>query len=390
MMTVSELNKLINTELTLSPYLQRVEVEAEIGRITKHSSGHYYFLIKDKKSSIDCVMFKSAVMKLKNDFSEGDFVKLKGRVSIYEQNARLQLYVTSVELQGEGKFLKEFFEMKEKLSKEGIFNSKKELKPFPSKIALLTSKSSAAIKDFKKVISNRNPLIEVVDYNVNMQSNQTPLQIIEVLKGLEENFDLVVITRGGGSYEDLRYFNDEELARYIYEYNIPIISAIGHEIDFTIIEYASDYRAATPTMAAEMATDDIFKYLKNIQIFLNNSSSHIHKDIELLKKNSNSLYKNIEFLSNKKISEFNYRIQKIKDDITNNLTNLIDMNKLRLDNESNYLSSINPLNIINKGYGLISKDNIIIKDIKKINVGDDINIKIKNGNIFANVKEVIK
>ncbi len=388
-LTVSELNRLINTELSLSPFLQRVEVEAEIGRITKHSSGHYYFVIKDNYSSIDCIMFKSAVNKLKSDFFEGDFVTLKGRVSIYEQNARLQFYVSSVEQIGEGKFLKEFYELKEKLGSEGVFDTKRKLKDFPSKIALLTSKSSAAIEDYKKIIRLRNPLVELVEYEINMQSSETPGQIIDALNSIDDVVELVVITRGGGSYEDLRYFNDETLARFISSYKIPTISAIGHEIDYTIIEFASDYRAATPSEAASMSSLDLYKYLNEYESFLGNMTSSIEKDLSLIKLDSIRCMDSIEFTANKQISGFLYDAERITRETTNIVNNKILAAREALEREYIYLDSMNPLHIMNKGYSISLIDNKTIKSVKQVSVDDRLEVRFKDGRIISEVREVI-
>ncbi len=334
-------------------------------------------------------MFKSAVSKLKNDFFEGDFVTLKGRISIYEQNARLQFYVSSVEMLGEGKFLKEFYELKERLGSEGVFDTKRELKDFPSKIALLTSKSSAAIEDYKKIIRLRNPLVELLEYEINMQSNETPSQIINALEGIDDSVDLIVITRGGGSYEDLRYFNDEALARYISSYKTPIISAIGHEIDYTIIEFASDYRAATPSEAATMSSSDLYKYLSDYYSFIDNMTSSIEKDINLLKIDSNRYIDSINFVTNKRISGFLYETEKLINETTNIVSNKILMAKEALERDFIYLDSMNPLHIMDKGYSISLINNKTIKSIKQVSVDEKMEIRLKDGRIISEVREVV-
>ncbi len=388
-LTVSELNKLINTEISLSPFLQNVEVEAEIGRITKHSSGHYYFVIKDNHSTIDCIMFKSAVSKLKSDFFEGDYVTLKGRVSIYEQNARLQLYVSTVEHLGEGKFLKEFYELKEKLSLDGVFDSKKDLVDFPSKIALLTSKSSAAIKDYKKILYSRNPFVELVDYEINMQSSETPNQIINALVQIDESVDLVVITRGGGSYEDLRYFNDEALARFVSNFKTPIISAIGHEIDYTIIEFASDYRAATPSEAATMSTSNVYEYLEEYNRFIRLMNSAIKKDLSIFRLDANGFMDNIEFSARKQISGFINEMDKLLYESESFVKNKILIEREKLDKYYMLLQSLNPLYIMEKGYSVSIKDGEVINSIDDINLYDNITVRFKDGELLCEIREVV-
>ncbi len=387
-LTVSELNRLINTEISLSPFLQKVEVEAEIGRITKHSSGHYYFVIKDNYSSIDCIMFKSAVKNLKADFFEGDFVTLKGRISIYEQNARLQLYVNSVEQLGEGKFLKEFYELKEKLSAEGVFDSKRPLKTFPSKIALLTSKSSAAIKDYKKILKSRNPFVELIEYEINMQSNDTPSQIISALETIDISTELVVITRGGGSYEDLRYFNDELLARYISGYRIPVISAIGHEIDYTIIEFASDYRAATPSEAAVMSSGNVYEFAEEYRIFMNSIRDKVSKDVSIIKLDLSNVLDNIDFIAKKRITSTIYAIDMVKREIESATDSKVRIAKENLKNHFIHLDALNPLNIISKGYCVVTKEAQTIGSVNEVDVDDDLVLRFKDGKVVTSVREV--
>ena len=259
LLSVTQLNLLIQREISFSPYLKQLEVEAEIGRLTRHASGHLYFTIKDAFSSIDCVMFRSQASKLKTKFQEGDRVIIKGQVSLYEKTARLQLYVQSVEPIGDGVCLKACQELKAKLEREGLLDEakKRPIPRYPKRLALLTSQTGAAKADFLKVFHHKNPFCEIDHIAVAVQGEAVAPTIIKALSELDPATDVVVITRGGGSYEDLSWFNDEALARRVFELEIPVICAIGHEVDFTIIEFVADLRAATPTAAAEQASGDV-------------------------------------------------------------------------------------------------------------------------------------
>lgn len=264
-LSVSQLNMLISRELALSPRLNPVHVEAEIGRLTRHGSGHYYFTIKDHYASLDCVMYRSSVEKNSYSFQKGDRVLLKGAVSFYEKTGKLQFYVQSVEPLGEGALLKAFYALKEKFLTEGLLDPsrKKALPRLPERIALLTSPTGAAYEDFMKIFSLRNPFCEITLYPVVVQGEKAVASILEALDQVQG--DLIVLTRGGGSYEDLSVFNDEALCRRLSELPIPCLCAIGHEIDFTLAELVSDQRAATPTQAAQMASEDISALLEGLK-----------------------------------------------------------------------------------------------------------------------------
>ncbi|NLY37639.1 MAG: exodeoxyribonuclease VII large subunit [Tissierellia bacterium] len=283
--SVSQLNMLISRELALSPRLNKIQVEAEIGRLTRHGSGHYYFSIKDHYSAIDCVMYRSSVDKNSYSFDEGDRVLLKGSVSFYEKTGRLQFYVLSVQPLGEGELLKAFYALKEKFQSEGLLDplNKKALPRLPQKIAILTSPTGAAYEDFMKVFTQRNPFCEVLLYPVTVQGEKAVPSILEALETVEA--DLIVLTRGGGSYEDLAVFNDETLCRRLASLSTPCLCAIGHEIDFTLAELVCDLRAATPTQAAQLASDDAITLIQTLM-----SKLALHAKNRFLELENESFY----------------------------------------------------------------------------------------------------
>ena len=263
-LSVSQLNLLISRELALSPRLAAIEVEAEIGRLTRHGSGHYYFSIRDHFSSIDCVMFRGNVEKNAYDFEEGDRVLLHGRIALYEKTARLQFYVSHVEPLGEGALLRAFHALKEKFEAEGLLDPfrKRPLPGLPKSIALLTSATGAAREDFLKVLLPRNPFCEVKLYPVTVQGEGAIESVLQALDEVKE--EVIVLTRGGGSYEDLAIFNDELLCRRLASSTSPTLCAIGHEIDFTLAELVADKRGATPTEAAQLVSEDVLSFLKSL------------------------------------------------------------------------------------------------------------------------------
>lgn len=340
-LSVSQLNMLIQREISFSPHLQQLEVEAEIGRLTRHASGHLYFTIKDAFSSIDCVMFRSQASRQKSRFEEGDRVVLRGQISIYEKTARLQFYVQSVEPLGDGVFLKAFQELKAKLEREGLLDpaKKRPIPRYPKRLALLTSPTGAARSDFLSVFLNKNPFCDIVELPVAVQGETVPASISAALEQLPPDTDLVVITRGGGSYEDLRFFNDEALARQVFALDIPTICAIGHEVDFTIIEFVADLRAATPTAAAEQASADVARDFYDQERALLGFGSIIEQRITGLKDRLSDRYqRQFQFQLEKRTSGLDRSAFEFYQAIDRSLSDKLNYHSLRLERLSNSLA----------------------------------------------------
>ncbi len=390
-LTVTGLNRLISNELNANPKLFTVTVEAEIGRITKHYSGHYYFLIKDSSSSIDCVMFKSSVARLKKDFNEGDKVILTGRIGTYEKNAKLQFYVNSVTTSGEGELLIQFNKLKEKLKEKGYFDeeNKLDIPLYPTKIAVISSKTGAAIKDFLKVFRKRNPFCDIEFHNSTMQGDLVGSEIIKLLHKLESSDnELIVITRGGGSYEDLSAFNDEALAEAVFHYKVPIICAIGHEIDFTIAELCASKRGATPSHAGVLATEDVVSKLPEYQNFLYTYGLRIENTIDRIKNETENTIKTVTFLMEKNISASQQNIYHIYSENTNLFRNILNDNIKKLDFISEGIELNNPISILKKGYSITTRDGKNVSGIK-LKKGDMITTRTKDIRIISSVEEII-
>ena len=269
--SVSELNEQAKTLLELN--LSNLNVKGEISRITKHSSGHWYFTLKDKDASVSCAMFRFNNQLVKFDPKDGDEVILEASASIYKESGRYQLIVKSMKEAGTGDLEKAFLELKEKLFKEGLFNQdhKKPLPKFPSKIAIITSIGSAAYEDIIKTAKVRFDLCKLYFYNSLVQGNLAANDLIKALKKADlVGYDAIVLARGGGSKEDLWCFNDEDLARAIFEAKTPIISAIGHEIDFSISDFVADHRSITPTASMIDLLPDKNELMQKIDNFETN------------------------------------------------------------------------------------------------------------------------
>ena len=334
---VSELNKYIKKYMAMDYLLNDLLVQGEISGLKKHSNGNIYLTLKDEKASIDAIIYSKDAREIKFDINEGDNVEAKASLSIYEKNARLSLYVRDIKLQGLGELYEKFLYLKDNLDKEGLFSQdhKKQIPFYPRSIGLITSPTGAAVKDFLSILKRRNDSIDVSIYPVNVQGVNAKDDILKALEYFSNNpEDVVVLTRGGGSLEDLFVFNDEELARAIYNFNSPIISAIGHEVDYVISDFVSDLRAPTPSAAAElvsMSKDDL-----NNSLFLLSSRMNTKIDKEL-NENKSDLEDIYIRLNNSLLDKIkNYRLDLIKKSRTLYI-NKPNLNDQRLSLEKNLL-----------------------------------------------------
>lgn len=415
-LSVFELNKIIKNVFESDPYFNRVYVKGEISNFKKQlPSGHCYFTIKDKDSRMNTVMFNGKASRLKFEPKDGDSVLITGKISVYEANGNYQLYVDTMELDGAGDLFKKYLELKDKLEKEGLFRSniKKEIPKFPNKIGVVTASTGAAVRDIITTIKRRYPIAEIYVFPSLVQGSGAKEDIAKNIE-LANTYplDTLIVGRGGGSIEDLWAFNEPEVIYAIYNSKIPVISAVGHEIDFTISDFVADLRAATPTAAAELATPNINDL--NIYIDANiNKASNLIENIIINYKNKLNKYKTSYVLKNPmnmyEVKKNNLKNTKsrlntiigmlIKDyktdlNILKNSHILKNPNRLYLNYKSNLdktiekLTLLDPMNSLKRGYSVLKKDNTYISSVKDIVKTDLINIKLMDGNIKASVLEV--
>lgn len=392
-LSVSRLNMLISQEITLSPFLGKVDVEGELARFVRHGKGHLYFTLKDDYSSIDCVIFQSDASRLKEPFEEGDRVALTGRVGIYEKNARLQFYARTMRPLGEGIYLRQFALLKEKLTAEGLLDPERKmpLPRFPGRVALLTSPIGAAQSDFRKIFHTRNPLAQLEIIPIPLQGDGAAQTILSTLASItEEDYDLVVITRGGGSYEDLREFNDEALARFLADYPIPTICAIGHEIDVTIAELTASQRGATPSEAAQLATADLSEAVAHIGSSLNNSVLrrrdallHLQERLRL------EVLENLKYTFSRRKERELSRLSEQVQAAGHALRYRLKSEQESLEGIAQHLEALSPLKILSRGYALVKKDGMLVRDAKKVKTGDRLQIQTSDATIHALVEEIV-
>lgn len=395
-LTVKQLNLYVRSLIEGDSKLAFINVSGEISNFKNHyASGHIYFSLKDSDAVIKCVMFKSNAQKLKADISDGMAVVCTGRVSVYEKDGQYQMYVENIVPSGEGDLYLKFSEIKTKLERKGLFDSthKKAIPKFPKSIAVITSESGAALQDILNIICRRYPLCEIVLCPATVQGYDAPASIIDALKRVYKlnNIDLIILGRGGGSAEDLWAFNDENLAETVYSSPIPIISAVGHETDFTICDFVADMRAPTPSAAAELAVPDIGELMLNIndkklriknitEMYLNIAYTRLNNIIEksCLKYPDEFIDENLRYLDTLKDKLFDLFKEKI---ISAEKSFSVDLAKLE---------SLSPLKVLLRGYAIVSDNGNTVTDVSKLCVGENINLRFSNGSAeckVVNIKE---
>ncbi|MBR4446945.1 exodeoxyribonuclease VII large subunit [Methanobrevibacter sp.] len=411
--TVSEINKYINRILKGDPNLKNIQIKGEISNYKTFPSGHSYFTLKDETSQIPAVFFKFNKDRfLDFEPENGMKVIIKGKIEVYENDGKYQLYVTKIQKDGIGDLFARFEQLKKDLDKEGLFKDthKKEIPKYPQRIGVVTAQTGAAIRDIITTIKRRYPICEILVFSTLVQGSQAAPQIVRQIKHAQEfNIDTLIVGRGGGSIEDLWPFNEEIVAREIYACKIPVISAVGHEIDFTIADFVADKRAATPTAAAELAVPSIQEVKNNVDQL----SNRINKSIEdKLLENKTKL----EYISQKNVLKNPETIYEIKgmrlDSLISRLDfsskNIISQNRTRLFKLENsivlkkpeeiikakreaYLKNFNKLEVLNplltlkRGYTMAKSGDKVISSAKDVKVGDEIDIEFNDGTVNTRV-----
>lgn len=389
---VSTVNNYIKNLFEGDVFLSRIYVKGEISNLNKHYTGHYYFTLKDENSKISCMMFSSYVTKLKNPIKNGDQVVIFGKVSAFNKLGTYQIYVYNIDPYGQGKYLLMLEELKKKLKAEGLFDhEKKKLNLYPNEIALVTSKSGAAVQDLIHTITSRWPCIIKI-YPCLVQGEGAPKSIIKCLRQADNSScDTIILARGGGANEDLIAFNDEELVRTCASLSKPLISAIGHQIDTSLVDFVSDYPCITPTEAGEKACVNIKDLYNNIEYYKSLSkrliNAYIHsKENQLLQlltiiENNNPKVQ-LANINNKVISlrqKADFLIKYKSNELSNKL--LILKNKVEL---------LNPNLIFDKGYAITYINKQKLKSVSMVKKDDLIDIKLKDGIIKTRVEEINK
>lgn len=393
-LTVSQVNFYVKSLLDGDNLLSCVFMSGEISNLTNHyRSGHMYFSLKDQSSAIRAVMFSVNASRIKFKLSDGMKVIVRGKVSLYEATGQYQLYVEDMQPDGVGALTLAFEQLKRKLQERGYFdvNHKKQLPKYPQTVALITSPTGAAIEDMKNILKRRFPAVNILICPSLVQGEQAAAQLISTLKTVDENklADVIIIGRGGGSAEDLWAFNDENLAKVVYDCQTPIVSAVGHEIDFTICDFVADVRAATPSEAAELVVPEYNQVVAEFDYKLAKINSILENSINSMQNYTQSLYSKIDnrysfILSNLNADKLDLIYNKLNATMDLALQNDI----AKIDKLSTAVSSLNIANILKRGFAYITSNNISVTDISMLNVGDEIDITLQNGSAKAKITEL--
>lgn len=413
--TISELNRYLKTKFENDTNLRMVYLKGEISNFKAHTRGHYYFTLKDETSRLNAVMFSYHTGNLKFMPCDGMKVLVVGRISVYEQTGSYQIYVENMAEDGIGNLYVAFEKLKKDLAKEGLFNPehKKRIPRMPKKIGIVTASTGAAIRDILTTIKRRYPICETILFPALVQGNDAAADIVKKIE-LANTYDIdtLIVGRGGGSLEDLWPFNEEIVARAIYNSKVPVISAVGHEIDFTIADFVADLRAPTPTAAAELAVPDTSTILNYLETAKGRSYQAINNTINNYQTRINNVANS--YILKKPTAMYEILEQKLDnliDKLNKEINIVIDNNKVRLFKSSNSyiltnpsmlykfkeqallgltekLEVLNPISTLNRGYGIVKKDNVVVSSIANVKDNDDIVINLKDGDIYSKVVKV--
>ncbi|MBR5641009.1 MAG: exodeoxyribonuclease VII large subunit [Firmicutes bacterium] len=370
--SVSQLNSYIKRILATDPILSNVSVKGEISNLTKHSSGHWYFTLKDETSRINCFLPAERVSGLRFDISEGMELIVYGSVSVYERGGSYSVYVRDIDVQGEGSLKIAFENLRRKLEAEGLFDPdvKRPIPEFPKRIGVLTSPTGAAVHDIITTVKRRNPLVDVLIYPCIVQGPEAAVSIVNGLAEMNRLFpdlDVIIAGRGGGSAEDLWCFNEESVARAIRASEIPVISAVGHEVDFTIADFAADLRGATPTAAAELAVPHMAALIDTLQLYT-----------------PQRLYQNLQT----GFENYGLSLQRLRDSVENSIRSRIREAESKLELLKNDADLSNPMNVLDKGYAMAKKGGEWVERAAAFAKGDSLDLRFKDGTLVCLVQEV--
>ena len=391
-LSVGEVNNYVKKLVENDFILKNLNVKGEISNLKFHSSGHIYFSLKDENSKVNCIMFKNNAVNLDFRLEEGMKVEIKARLGVYNKEGTYQLYCENIKKAGIGELFEEFHKLKKELSEEGIFDEKykRALPKFPKRIGIITARTGAAVRDIINVIQRRNKSLDIILYPAKVQGENAADSIIEGIRYFnnEKSVDVIILGRGGGSIEELWAFNNRDLAYEIFNSRIPTVSAVGHEVDFTISDFVSDMRAPTPSAAGELVSpslQEMINDLVNKKEFLHRAIDrrflNAKRDVDLLHKGLKG--NNPKHIIEKRIKEVNSLEEKLnflgKRKIDKAKDELIALNSI--------LQTLNPLNTLGRGYSVImDKEGKVINEVSELKKNDMVKVIMKDGSVNIDIK----
>lgn len=389
-LSVTQLNEYLKMVIEGDRVLSNVFVCGEISNFKLYSSGHAYFTLKDDAGQLKSVMFRSYFSRMAFMPEDGMRVIAHGRVSVYETNGQYQLYVDDLQPDGAGSLAMRFEQLKRKLAAEGLFDEarKRPLPPMPRRVGVITSPSGAAVHDIINVLGRRFPATEMILYPSEVQGAQAPPQLIAGVEFFSETrlVDVIILGRGGGSAEDLWAFNDEYLARAVAACSVPVISAVGHESDFTICDFVADRRAPTPSAAAEIAVPDVNEILRGLASTKVGLQNLMQKRILQERRMLNQITQSRVFTRPEQmLDNFRMRLDEREADLNHAVDQTLLQKKQSMAAVAGKLQALNPLSILARGYATVSRDGISVTSIKQINENDTLDIRMTDGSVRATV-----
>lgn len=388
--SVTELNRYIKEKIASDEALANIIVKGEISNFKNHYTGHMYFTLKDENSLIKCIMFKTYAQKLNFMPKDGMKVFVLGGVSVFERDGIYQIYVKAMQEDGIGALYRKYEELKKELEQKGLFSQshKKPIPKMPKVIGVLTSQTGSVIRDIINVSTRRNPNVYIRLLPVPVQGEDAAPKIVDGIRKMnkEKLADVIILARGGGSLEDLWPFNEEIVANAIYESEIPIISAVGHETDFTIADFVADLRAPTPSAAAELAVPDIYEIKQKINLYKNRLKISLNKKLEIMKLRYEKCMSSRVFKEpTRMIEDYYLKVDNQIKKLEKNIKEKEQTEKQKYIKLVAKLDTLSPLKTLSRGYSIVESENKIVKSVKELKKGQNIEIRLTDGKAQAQV-----
>jgi len=393
---VWEITRYIKQKLDSDELLRDIYVKGELSNVSQPTSGHVYFTLKDEYAELRCVMFRDRNALLKFTLEDGMSVIVRGHISVYEKRGKYQLYVEELQESGIGELYRAFEQLKKKLKDEGMFDAayKKPIPAIPRTIGIITSPTGAAIRDMINITRRRFPHVHILLAPVAVQGEEAAPQIVNAIKLMNRvnselmKVDVLVVGRGGGSIEELWAFNEESVARAIFASEIPVISAVGHETDFTISDFVADRRAATPSEAAELVVPDKRQIEKNLSAFELQLRQNIYKMIEEQRRRLESIEKNVLFRTpTERINQYRQTVDELKRTLIAEVIHRVQLHKKELQALTGKLDALSPRAILERGYSICLKEQKVVRSVTDITTGDMLRVLFQDGEAISEVKE---
>lgn len=391
--SVSQINAYIKYMFSGNSILNRIYVRGEISNCKYHTSGHIYFTLKDGAAQIACVLFAGRRAGISFRMEDGQNVIVFGSISVYERDGKYQLYADEIRLDGIGRLYEEYEYLKQKLSAEGLFDAehKKEIPRFAQKVGIVTASTGAAIQDICQIARRRNPYIQLILYPAKVQGDGAAATIVKGIQALDGKVDVIIVGRGGGSIEDLWAFNEESVARAVYHCSTPVLSAVGHETDTTIVDYVSDLRAPTPSAAAELAVYDVETLLETLADIHGDMANRMVLRIQekkMLIKQKRLLLE--RFHPRYQLQQKRLRADELGERLSAKMHEKLRQKRQETELAAQKLKGLSPLERLEGGYSVVSKGKHVIKEISQVACGDSICVDVTDGTINATVHSVQK